>query len=269
MPDLFISYSSLDRPWADRLYSELKAAYPTLDIFLDHKSIPPGGDWRPILNQTAIATQNLVVLWSERAKASNEVGPEIQAFNQARITTPLVNGLPRTLYYVPLEGDYGPLTALQSFVKFKDKAVYDPTVPDCGVSKLDTAPLKPLLNECVRLIGDSIVRHNPVTLAILTMNSGIVNLLDPFVDIQTLPGYPTLGNLLASLGMTLAALKTRYGPTAFEWRPFGTPETVIDIMEDARKDTNPNLNEEFRFQWKEKNSIFRSRKFCRLPEELS
>jgi TIR domain len=88
MPDLFISYSSLDRPWADRLYSELKTAYPTLDIFLDHKSIPLGGDWRPILNQTAVDTQNLVALWSERAKASNEVGPEIQAFNQARNTTP-------------------------------------------------------------------------------------------------------------------------------------------------------------------------------------
>src|SRR5262249_35106661 len=103
IPDLFISYSSHDRPWADRLYAELKASYPTLDIFLDHESIPANANWRQVLIATAVVTKNLVVLWSEKAKESNEVGPEIQAFEQSKLNTPLADGLPRTLFYIPLQ----------------------------------------------------------------------------------------------------------------------------------------------------------------------
>ena len=175
MPDLFISYSSHDRPWADRLYAELKAAYPSLDVFLDHQSIPPGGDWRQILVDTARTTCNLVVLWSDNAKTSNEVGPVIEAFDQNRQISPTVDGLARTLFYVPLEGDYGPQKAKQSFVKFRE--LYDAAPVDRGTSKLDSAQVNPVLHECVRWIGDPIARHSPVTLAVLAMNKDIVNFL--------------------------------------------------------------------------------------------
>lgn len=251
MPDLFISYSSHDRPWADRLYAELRTSYPTLDIFLDHKSIPPGADWRSVLVNTARSTQNLVALWSEKAKQSNEVGPEIEAFEQNAAIAPVVNGLSRRIFYVPLEGDYGPMTAKQSFVKFKDRSLYDSAAQDRGTSHLDTAAIRPVLNECIRWIGDNVARQSPVTLAILAMNASIINLLDPFENIQTLPGHPTLAGVLGGLGLSLPAVKQRYGSSGFEWRPFGTTQTVIDVMEEARREINPSLDAEFRFQWKE------------------
>ena len=100
--------------------------------------------------EKARTTQNLVVLWSDNAKTSNEVGPEIQAFDQSRQITPLVNGTRRTLFYVPLAGDYGPMQAVQSFVEFKNRGVYEAAATDRGASKLDTDPLRSVLNQCAR-----------------------------------------------------------------------------------------------------------------------
>jgi hypothetical protein len=40
--DIFISYSSKDRPWAQKLYRDLHGGFPSLRIFWDRESITAG-----------------------------------------------------------------------------------------------------------------------------------------------------------------------------------------------------------------------------------
>jgi hypothetical protein len=67
MFDLFISYSSHDRPWAARLYADLRERFPTLRIFWDRDpvAIPPAEGWAQRLKDSARTSTHLAVLWSE------------------------------------------------------------------------------------------------------------------------------------------------------------------------------------------------------------
>jgi len=72
-------------------------------------------------------------------------------------------------------------------------------------------------------------------------------LLDPVVGLSVVG--PPLADMLNDISTTLPALKQRYGATAFEWRPFGTTDTVIDLMERLRVDVNAPLQSDYRFHW--------------------
>lgn len=256
MPDLFISYSSHDRVWAEQLYKDLKRGYPFLDIFWDYTSIPPEQNWREILIDNAKNTRNMVAVWSEAAKRSNEVGPEIQAFLQNRETRQKIDNLDRMMFYVPLEGEYGQLTAIQGLPGIRDSQAvpkpYNAQALDRGLSSLATPQVESAWRHIVQKIGDTVARPGvTVTLAVLAMNSmaGNLELLDTLQNLRTLPGHPTLAELLASLNLSLPAIKARYGPNAFEWRPYGTGQTVIDIMRDLRNDLNGALSATYQFSW--------------------
>jgi hypothetical protein len=250
MSDLFISYSSKDRPWAERLYADLTRKFPTMRIFWDRESIPQGVDYRPILDRNAREATHFAVLWSENAKASNEVGPEIQMFQQNVLQQPTREGVSRTLFYIPLEGAYGPLEGTQGVEEFRRRATYDAAVQDKGTSKLAAGSDRTEWIRLVRVIGDTFMRAHatqPVNLGLLVMNQKIADLLDPFFTIKAGP-EPTLQELLGPLGLSLQDAKDRYGADAFAWRPFGTAETVIDLLEEVRVDANSHLNEHS-FHW--------------------
>src|SRR5437016_1753571 len=120
MSDLFISYSHHDRPWAERLYKDIRTNHSFLDVFWDRESIPPRATFREILNDEIRKANNLVLLWSEAAKQSDEVGPEVQTFQafQAQHAAPGVKA--PIAFYIPLEGKYGPLEATQGFTAMRD-----------------------------------------------------------------------------------------------------------------------------------------------------
>ena len=44
--DLFISYSSRDRKWAERFDADIRTSYPQLRVFFDRASIMAGAAWR-------------------------------------------------------------------------------------------------------------------------------------------------------------------------------------------------------------------------------
>lgn len=250
MPSLFISYTSYDRLWAERLYNDLRRYYPTVDIFWDRASIPAGTDYRDILNAAAKDTHHFVVLWSEKAKASNEVGPEIQRFDQSR-----TGDSKRILFYLPLEGEYGPLSATQAFPDLRDQHhAYDPGANDRGVSKLATEPARTSWIRIIQTIGDKIketVQAQPVKLAILALNNEnqtTVDKLDDNLDDKFGP-EPTLREFLDGIKVSLADAKQRYGPTAYKWRPYGDTRTVIDLMQELRMEANINLKPEQQFEW--------------------
>jgi hypothetical protein len=255
MPDLFISYSSHDRVWAERLYNDLKERNPFLDIFWDYISIQQNQNWRQVLVANAENTRNIVAIWSEAAKASNEVGPEIQAFLQNRKMWPKLDDLERKMFYLPLEGEYGELTEVQGSPGLRDCPTppkpYDPQALDRGISSLGRPEVLSIWKDIVRKISDSVARPgSPVTLAILAMNSrgGLLEHLDTVANLRTLPGFPTLGEVLSSLGLTLPAIKARYGPNALVWKPYGTGQTVIDILQDLQDNLNRTLDQ-YQFHW--------------------
>jgi hypothetical protein len=258
MYDLFLSYTSYDRLWAERLYNDLRRRFPTLKVFWDQdrKALPLGDAFRPALVDAVRSSTHFVVLWSEKAKASNEVGPEIQAFDQHRQLVPLLNNAKkRTLFYVPLDAsEYGPLEDVQALVEMRKAQVYDPSaqVPDRGVGKLSADPQRTYWERIVRDVGTAILASSAteaVTLAVVAMNDEMASELDQFLH-KRLIG-PTLQDLLGAYGLALADVKTRYHQSAFDWQPFGTEQTVVDLMEEIRVEANARLKgqREYWFHW--------------------
>lgn len=255
MTDLFISYNSHDEVWAKRLFFDLRARFPTIKLFWarDTAAIPPGERFRPIFEGAAQNAAHFVVLWSAAAQNSNEVGPEIQSFLQNRQTSPTsAAGDKRTLFYIPLQAgiDYGGLVDIQSFPDFR--GVYDPNdEPGRGIAGLDAGPASDNWRRMVGSIGNSIIASQssqPITLALMVMTSATTAFSAPYIDWKVLDN-PSLNEFLQSIGLPVNQARTRYGDTAFSWRPFGTTKTIIDLMEDVREMAIRNLGEPYRFHW--------------------
>jgi hypothetical protein len=255
MPELFISYSSQDRPWAERLFNDLRRDYPTTRPFLDRESIPAAANWGKVLEENARKTTHFVVLWSEYAKQSNQVGPEIEAFRQSRDLTPRDStGAERKLFYVPLEGAFGPLELTQGFPDFKP--IYSSSAVDRGLGSLEDSPHSDNWRRLVRRIGDTILDSEatkPVQLAVLAMNEVNFKHAETLQDEQIGTG-PTLNEFLAAYGLTLQQARARYGANAYAWKPFGGSSTIIELMEELRMLTHRDLNavyqsSRYNFHW--------------------
>ena len=258
MPDLFISYSSKDEVWARRFFDDIRSRFPTIKPFWAPGSIPPGAEWRPVFQDAARDATNFVVFWSSHAQQSNEVGPEIASFLNSQQANPKApDGGKRTLFYIPLENgvDYGPLTAIQGFTAFR--GVYEKEdAPDRGIAKLDVQPGKAAWSQMVRAIGNTILEElptQPVTLALMVLTSEPVvgtDYLDRIINDKMVASEPSLGEFLQSAGLSLVDAKARYGDSAFDWRPFGTAKTIIDLAEDVREKVNANLDAAHQFHWR-------------------
>jgi hypothetical protein len=255
MTDLFISYNSHDEVWAKQLFFDLKSRFPTIKLFWarDAAAIPAGEPFRPIFQGAAQNATNFVILWSAAAQRSNEVGPEIQSFLQNVQTNPSsAAGDKRTLFYIPLEPgiDYGGLVDIQGFPQFR--GVYDPNAADRGIGGLATDPASENWYHMVRNIGNAVLAgrpSQPITLALMVMTAATTAFVNPVLNLKVSNG-PSLNQFLNSLGLTVAQAEARYGPTAFDWHPFGTRKTIIDLMEDVREMAIRNLGEPYRFHWK-------------------
>ena len=256
--DLFISYASPDRPWAERLYLDLNHRFPTLHIFWDREGIQPGAEYRAVLKKALEESTHFVLLWSDAAKASNEVGPEYESFNHLRQIAPAADVVARTIFYIPLQGKHGPLEdeqKKQGFVDLREKKTYQPAAKDRGISSLGDEPHASEWSRIVRTIGETIraqEKKQLVNLLIVAMNSSNLKHIDANLDVEFLE-EPTLSELLNNLGLTLEQVKERYGPTAADWRPFGTPLTISRFLEDLRLEINTELElqklSRYRFQW--------------------
>lgn len=258
MPDLFISYNSKDEIWAKRFFEDVRSRFPTIKPFWarDTASIPPGSEFRPIFQGAVEDATNFVVFWSNNAKQSSEVLPEIATFLQSQKTNPKSrDGSQRTAFYVPLEAgvQHGTLNALQGFPDFG--SVYDAADKDRGIAGLNAEPAKDNWSRMVRAIGNSALQgqaSQAVTLAlmVLTTQSGGSDNLDGILDYKPYASQPSLGEFLQSARLPLAAAKARYGKSAFDWKPFGTTKTIIDLAEDVREKVNADLDATHQFHWR-------------------
>jgi hypothetical protein len=273
--DLFISYKSEDRPWASRFYEDIRRSFPLLKVFWDRTGIAPGPAFRPVLDEAIHASAHCVVFWSDTAAASGEVLDEVKGFQAHAKLQPDAEKGQRTLFYVPLQDKHSPLENAQGFADFRNLKVYDAAKPGRGTERLSEPAVAVEWQRMLRQIGDACLASyatQPVTLAILAMNTAIVGWLDnEYASVGAVPG-PTLKDVLLKLDSAtprppgidddarakqlLDCLKKRYGLTAFDWRPFGAQETILDFMERLRVEANAKLAADlvrllpdYRFHW--------------------
>jgi hypothetical protein len=281
MTDLFISYRSHDRPWAERLFNDLKIRFPTIKPFWDRDpaSMPAGEPFRPAFQGAARNAAHFVVFWSTAARNSNEVGPEIDAFMQDVQRNPTTaTSAKRRPFYIPMEQgvDYGPLTPYQGFPEFQ--TTYSKNTPDRGISELN-GQARLDWDRMIGIIGNAVLDDQAtqsITLALLVMTNDSqtgTDLLDRILNVKV-SGDPSLNEFLQSVGLTIDQAKARYGDTALSWRPFGTDKTIIDLMEDVREIAGRN-DEAHRFHWRPVDFIDEAKKvpneaaFRKLLESLS
>lgn len=103
MPDVFLSYSSKDRPAAERVQQALSAK--GIDVFWDQET-PPGQDWDTWIRSKLSACKVAVVLWSRTSVKSDNVRHEALVARKAKKLLPAMidvieaEDLPMGLYMV-------------------------------------------------------------------------------------------------------------------------------------------------------------------------
>jgi len=250
--DLFISYSSHDRPWADRVYKDLRRSFPSLNIFWDREAIQAGDHWRTVLTDATVNAKHLLILWSDAAHSSREVSPEIATFEAEVRLNPRIGLSVRREIYIGLQGTPGGgLADRQGFPGLTQ--FYDPVAADRGIGALNTEEIAASeWKRVIRMIGDAVVQAamaRPVVVAVIVQNQTLLPLLDRLHDLRQTETGPSLDEFLARYNLTWTNVRSRYGSTGLEWHPYGESETIVDLLEDLRVQANSRLNPSYWFRW--------------------
>ncbi len=250
--DLFVSYSSKDRPWAEKLWRDLREKYHLQQIFWDRDSIPAGEAWRKELQSALRNSKHLVVFWSEYANASLEVGPEIEAFNAHRDLTPQLEGSQRKGFYIPLQGNRGGgIADYQGFDDFRP--IYKPLAEDRGIAGVAAGKGQDDWERMVKMIFNAVSRADQaqeiIAAVAATTVETVVDLLDKSHGKKGYETPITLDQLLGEFGLKWTDVRDRYGPSALDWRPSGK-RTIVELLEKVRVDVNSKLDATDGFRWK-------------------
>jgi hypothetical protein len=148
---VFISYSRADRQRVAGLAAPLEALGH--DVFMDQRSILPGGRWKEKLEEGLQAADVLLVFWTRHAKQSDWVRWEYESFDTQFPDRPLV----------PVLGDRTPLTERLQARQYSDfcpllnelfATVRDLKEKGVGKRKIRAAVLKCLQEEGIELPRD-------------------------------------------------------------------------------------------------------------------
>lgn len=233
--DVFISYSSADRPWAERLYSDLAARQ--IVAFLDRESLRAGPRWEPQLYSALQDSRHLVALWSSAAaKESSWVYPEVYRFAQIVDPGGLAGPTPqRQIFMVALEGENQALKQYQWITDLEQAHTYQ-----AGIEQVDAELWRRVVNkieEGIRSAEESI----PVPLLIVTTTRERLRAIDP--SAKPVSG-PSLDSLLQDLGIgTKDDLLGYYDEVRTGWRPFGSQVNVQAILETLQNEINQEIGE--------------------------
>jgi internalin A len=120
--DIFLSYSSDDVEWAEKLEADLKAR--DLAVYRDKRRLIPGTSWEPQLDDAMTESHHLVVLWSEMARAGDWVMREAGRFDSRKYT----GGGARSdtlMFFICLDTDNRAFADIQMIKELKSEGVYD------------------------------------------------------------------------------------------------------------------------------------------------
>lgn len=206
--DVFISYSSLDRPWAQKLHDTLEAK--GIKPFFDKDRLDIGKPWERQLSEAIKNAQHLVVFWSNNAKQSDWVQREMALFD----TIQAESQVSQRLILINLEGQNTAYTAWQVLDDLKAAHAYTK-----GIEALDAnlwQDMTQKVEQAIRSDDTSI----PIPVVILTLTQGDLSGLDQ-----------SAWNMLTDLGIKQASLAHSYGAQRADWHPFGSPDGIRHILD--------------------------------------
>lgn len=219
--NVFISFSSADREWANRLNDSLSAPGRDVKTFFDSKSVRAGDDWETEIEKALERTQHLIVLWTDQGKLSDWVTREYMTFNSR--AKPKEDST-RRMIFVNLQG------ANQAFMRFQhitSHAIQDAYA--AGVAAPNAAWDELLIDLMAGL--DPNTRPLPIPLVTLTLTR------DELVKME-----PKRWDWIKSdFRVSPKRLLMQYGPTRNDWRPFATSDSVTAVLANARIEMNKAL----------------------------
>ena len=226
----FISYSSQDREWAERLYNDLTAR--GIEAFFDRERLVTGRAWPSQLVESLNESRHLVLLWSDAAQKSNWVQNEVGRFTQ--IVDPRGKGLTgeRGVFSVDLQGRNAALAGTQTISDLAEAGSYPGNPADVP---------QETWNRVVDRIMSGIESEKgtlPIPILVVTSTLERISAIDPD---SGPPGGPTLRMLLEDLEIPLDRFTGSYGATRTDWRPFGSEQTIREILETLRGELNQDI----------------------------
>jgi hypothetical protein len=219
--DVFISYSSLDAPWAAKLETELQARLK--NVYRDQSRLVAGAKWEDELVAKVRNSQHLVIFWSRNAADSDWVRRERGLFEAA--IAPVSPGNPvldRLMIFVVLDDAKLAYTSLQIINGIKDAQAYAG-----GAAGVNADLWRSIVREVVNAIQTQ-DKSIPVPTVILAATQA---------EIQNLPA-DTVASLVSDFNLgNSQALFDRYKPVdpldpkRADWRPYGSNDNIATILE--------------------------------------
>jgi hypothetical protein len=227
--DMFISYSHEDRSWAEKVYDLLRKQRAQYKMFFDRDSLRAGSNWEKDIQKSLENCCHLILIWSDHAKQSDWVTHELTTF---RLTAKPSENKNRRLICLNLQGTNQTINSFQQISRPEIQNSY----PE--FSKLKEADWKQLIIQ----IDDGLnpdKRPLAVPLVVLTLDRlGLDNL-----------SQGSLANVKNDFRLTEDYLRTRYGRTRDDWRPFASAESITTILDQARERINTAL-QNHRLDWR-------------------
>jgi hypothetical protein len=236
MPDIFLSYSSKDRPWAARLAVELRRL--GFDVFFDVDSLRAGEGWEGQIRGAVDASQHFVLLDSNSAKDSDWVRFEQRRYEAILYPTGGETAVPdRVFMPVALkrqDASYGQIQAILDL---------DAAYPD--LDKVDQATWSRVgqrISDSIRNAGDP---RAPITRAIVTTTADRID----GIDFTYRDEGGRIIDVLDSIQIgSKDELKRHYGPLRSDWKPFGAAQPDVQkLLDDVRVDLKDGGAQPFRW----------------------
>jgi hypothetical protein len=239
----FVSYSSKDKPWAERLRKDLTAQLGGT-VYWDSDRLEEGRPWNDQLTTALTSSEHLVVFYSDHAHQSDWVKHEMSVFNTFAGAE---FGKSRRLLCVQTEADKAPVVypQIQHVRGLLGRDVYGTVKPD----DLAGDKLK-VWNDLITRIRTRLLSNAQILpLALVAMTEDEV---DELAWSKPDPGsrfHETLGMKANELGIAdQATLKVLYGPSRGDWKPFQSSVTIDAILGTVLGDLNKSMHP-MRYEW--------------------
>lgn len=224
--DAFVSYSSLDRPWAKQLADELTAR--NFKVFYDRSSLDVGDPWEEQLDDSLDVSRHLIVLWSQNANASEYVKYERNYFHMKAREARSETASPARREIIVLLEDPPPTirNTVQMIPTLREGGDYAN-----GFANRDLGRWEEVLIQIDKTIRD---KSNALRILVAVLATSRKFLEDLDFDRQ-FRYIGSVNEVITKMGIgSMEELLKHYGETLDNWRPFGSPEaevwTVLDRL---------------------------------------
>jgi hypothetical protein len=241
--DVFISYSSKDRDWGQRLYQDLSAK--GLSPFLDQENLHAGDQWSPALKDALSTSKYFLALWSTHAKESRWVDHEAVYFER-RLEKPndATSSMHQRMLFVLLNEDNSPYNDIQMVRDLKEAQVYELGIESAATTN---PGLWQRVIEKIYAAITSDEQFIPIPLLIVTTTRERLAQVNFQKTPDHLPFSPSLDTVLGKMGSTKEDLLERYGSKRTDWKPIGSKLDIMTLLNADRDKINEISSAKFRW----------------------